>query len=307
MFENMEKLQNLEDRYLDLEAKISDPSVIARQDEWQKYTRAHARLTEVVTVFREYKKLAAAYRDDEAIVTARDDEELAAMAEEEMAELRPRIETFEQRLTLLLLPRDPNDERKVIFMVSGEDVYSHLKFESGVHRVQRVPETEAQGRIHTSTATVAVMPEAQEVDVKIDPADIRIDTYRAGGAGGQYVNKTESAVRMTHIPTGIVAQCQDEKSQAKNREKCLRVLRARIYEAAQEKQRQAEASERRSQVGTGDRSERIRTYNFPQGRVTDHRIGLTLHKLDEILNGRLDELIDALRTEEQSRRLQQVK
>ncbi len=358
MFENMEKLQNLEDRYLDLEAKISDPSVIARQDEWQKYTRAHARLTEVVTVFREYKKLAAAYRDDEAIVTARDDEELAAMAEEEMAELRPRIETFEQRLTLLLLPRDPNDERniimeiragaggdeaalfagdlfrmytryaesrhwrvevmdssptglggfkEVIFMVSGEDVYSHLKFESGVHRVQRVPETEAQGRIHTSTATVAVMPEAQEVDVKIDPADIRIDTYRAGGAGGQYVNKTESAVRMTHIPTGIVAQCQDEKSQAKNREKCLRVLRARIYEAAQEKQRQAEASERRSQVGTGDRSERIRTYNFPQGRVTDHRIGLTLHKLDEILNGRLDELIDALRTEEQSRRLQQVK
>ena len=225
-------------------------------------------------------------------------------------------EIQKQRFTLSLLPTSNAVSPFSAYLkgsilgnghLDHHGVYSHLKFESGVHRVQRVPETEAQGRIHTSTATVAVMPEAQEVDVKIDPADIRIDTYRAGGAGGQYVNKTESAVRMTHIPTGIVAQCQDEKSQAKNREKCLRVLRARIYEAAQEKQRQAEASERRSQVGTGDRSERIRTYNFPQGRVTDHRIGLTLHKLDEILNGRLDELIDALRTEEQSRRLQQVK
>jgi peptide chain release factor 1 len=358
MFENMDKLQALEDRYLDLEAKISDPSVIARQDEWQKYTRAHAKLTEVVNVFREYKALAETYKDDEKVAQDKEDPELSAMAETELKELKPQLEDYEKRLTILLLPKDPNDERniimeiragaggdeaalfagdlfrmytryaeskgwkvelmdssptglggfkEVVFMVSGEDVYSHMKFESGVHRVQRVPETEAQGRIHTSTATVAVMPEAQEVDVEINPADIRIDTYRAGGAGGQYVNKTESAVRMTHIPTGIVAQCQDEKSQAKNREKCMRVLRARIYEAAQEKQRAAEASERRSQVGTGDRSERIRTYNFPQGRVTDHRIGLTLHKLSDVLDGHLDELLDALMTEEQSKRLQQVK
>ena len=193
------------------------------------------------------------------------------------------------------------------FILNGAGAWSRLKFESGVHRVQRVPETEAQGRIHTSTATVAVMPEAEEVDVDIKMSDIRIDTYRAGGAGGQYVNKTESAVRMTHISTGIVAQCQDEKSQAKNREKCLRVLRSRIYEAAQEAQRAAEESERRSQVGTGDRSERIRTYNFPQGRVTDHRIGLTLHKLTDVMNGDLDELLGALMTEEQTKKLQQVK
>lgn len=353
----LDKLQAIEDRYSELENMISDPSVMANMTEWQKHTKAHSKLTAVVTKFREYKEVLKALSDTQEMLKEQLDAELKEMAEAEEKELKAKQAVLAEELRILLLPRDPNDDKSVIveirggaggdeaalfagdlfrmyiryaenqgwrteileanapdlggfkevvFVVDGDGAYSRLKYESGVHRVQRVPATESSGRIHTSTVTVAVLPEAEEVDVEINQNDLKIDTYCASGAGGQHINKTESAVRITHLPTGIVVTCQDQKSQLKNREQCMRVLRAKVLEVAQEEQRAGLAEERKSQVGTGDRSERIRTYNFPQGRVTDHRIGLTLHKLDFVLNGDLEEMVSALITAEQSQRLKQA-
>lgn len=353
----LDKLQAFEDRYNELESLISDPDVIANMTEWQKHTKAHAKLTPIVAKFREYKEVQQGIKDALEMLSEKLDPDFHDMVTAELNDLKKKNEELEHELKILLLPKDPNDEKsviveirggaggdeaalfagdlfrmytryaenkgwrteildanpsdlggfkEVIFTVDGDGAYSKLKYESGVHRVQRVPTTESSGRIHTSTVTVAVLPEAEEVDVDINQNDLRIDTYCASGAGGQYVNKTESAVRITHLPTGVVVTCQDEKSQLKNREKAMRVLRAKILELEQEKQRSEVAETRKNQVGTGDRSERIRTYNFPQGRVTDHRIGLTLHKLDFILNGEIDELVDALITAGQSEQMRQV-
>ncbi len=353
----LDKLQAIEDRYDELEQLISDPAVMADMAEWQRHTKAHSKLTALVTKFREYKQALKGADDAREMLKDKLDDDFRDMVELELAELTGKAEKLAEELRVMLLPRDPNDDKdviieirggaggdeaalfagdlfrmysryaegrgwktevldanptdlggfkEVVFAVSGDGAYSRFKFESGVHRVQRVPDTEASGRIHTSTVTVAVLPEAEDVDIEVNQNDLRIDTYCASGAGGQHVNKTESAVRITHLPTGVVVQCQDEKSQLKNRDKAMRVLRAKLLELAQESQRAEVAETRKSQVGTGDRSERIRTYNFPQGRVTDHRIGLTLHKLDFILNGDLDELIDALITADQSERLKQV-
>ena len=353
----LDKLQAIEDKYLELENLISDPSVIANMTEWQKHTKAHSRMTPVILKFREYKEVRKGLEDTLELLGESLDDEMRSMAQAELNDLKEQNARLEEEIRILLMPRDPNDEKSVIveirggaggdeaalfagdlfrmytryaddrgwrtelldsnasdlggfkevvFVIDGDGAYSRLKFESGVHRVQRVPETESSGRIHTSTVTVAVLPEAEEVDVAINNNDLRIDTYCASGAGGQHVNKTESAVRITHLPTGVVVQCQDEKSQLKNKEKCMRVLRAKLLELAQAEQQAEQAETRKNQVGTGDRSERIRTYNFPQGRVTDHRIGLTLHKLDFVLNGDLDELINALNTAAQSEQMKQV-
>ena len=354
----LDKLQAVEDKFLELESLISDPDVLNDINRWQRFNKEHSALAPIVEKYREYKKVCQGIEDDKAMFAEQLDDEMRKLVEEELAEYRRRKEQLDQELPILLLPKDPNDEKSVIveirggvggeeaalfagdlfrmysryaekqgwkidiidanateiggykeisFSVEGYGAYSKLKYESGTHRVQRVPVTESGGRIHTSAVTVAVLPEAEEVEVDIKPNELRIDTYCASGAGGQYVNRTETAIRITHLPTGIVVQCQDEKSQLKNKEKAMKVLRARIQEKAAQEQNDAVAAYRRSQVGSGDRSERIRTYNFPQGRVTDHRIGLTLHKIDFILNGELDELLNALITADQAEKMKQVK
>ncbi|MGI6091994.1 MAG: peptide chain release factor 1 [Veillonellaceae bacterium] len=353
----LDKLQSFEDRYNELESLISDPDVIANMTEWQKHTKAHAKLTPIVTKIREYKEVQQGIKDALEMLGEKLDDDFREMVSSELHELKKKNEELEQELKILLMPKDPNDEKsviveirggaggdeaalfagdlfrmytryaedkgwrteildanpsdlggfkEVIFTVDGDGAYSKLKYESGVHRVQRVPTTESSGRIHTSTVTVAVLPEAEEVDIDVNQNDLKVDTYCASGAGGQHVNRTESAVRITHLPTGVVVTCQDEKSQLKNRDKAMRVLRAKLLELEQEKQRSEVAETRKNQVGSGDRSERIRTYNFPQGRVTDHRIGLTLHKLDFVLNGDIDELVNALITASQSDQMKQV-
>ncbi len=354
----LEKLQAVEDKFLELESLISDPDVIADMSRWQKYSKEHASLAPIVEKFREYKEVVKGIDEAKAMFDESLDDEMRKFVEEELAELKAQKEVLDNELPILLLPKDPNDDKNVIveirggvggeeaalfagdlfrmygryvekqgwkmeiidanstelggykeisFMVTGFGAYSKLKYESGTHRVQRVPATESGGRIHTSAVTVAVLPEAEDVDVDINPNDLHIDLYCASGAGGQHVNRTESAIRITHIPTGIVVQCQDERSQLKNKDKAMKVLRARLLDKAQQEQMDSISADRKNQVGSGDRSERIRTYNFPQGRVTDHRIGLTLHRIDAILAGDLDEILNALITADQAERLKQVK
>ena len=338
----LQKLEDVEKRYDELTAQISDPEVIARTSEWQKLMKEHASLEDIVAKYREYKK---AKNDFEEAKQMASDKELKELAEAEMDELREKIPALEEELKILLIPKDPDDDKNIIceiragaggeeaalfagtlfrmyamyaetkhwkievlnenetemggykevtFMVTGKGVYSRLKFESGVHRVQRVPDTESSGRIHTSTATVAVLPVVEDVEIEINPADVKMEVFRASGAGGQHVNKTSSAVRLIHEPTGIVAECQTERSQTQNREYAMRLLKSRIYEQEKAKQDAELANERKSQVGSGDRSEKIRTYNYPQGRITDHRIGMSIYQMENFLNGGLDEMIDNL-------------
>ena len=352
----LDKLSEVEKRYEEIEHRLYDPSVVADVEQYRQLMKESAALQPIVEKYREYTAAKRYAEEARGLLDGGGlDKEMRELAEQELAENREKAEACAEELKLLLLPRDPNDDRNVIveiragaggeesalfanslqrmytmyaerrgfgtevmnrnetelggckevsFMVTGDGAYSRFKFESGVHRVRRVPETESGGRIHTSTATVAVLPEAEEVELEINPADLQIDTYRSSGAGGQHINKTESAIRITHLPTGTVVECQDERSQFKNKDKAMRVLRARLFERKQQEQDAAIAADRRSQVGTGDRSERIRTYNFPQGRVTDHRIGLTLYRIDAIMDGDLDEIIDALITADRAEKLQ---
>ena len=351
----IEKLEGIEERLDTVNQQLCNPDVISDQENYTKLMREMKQLEPVVEKFRAYKAVKAQNEEAFAMFNdASEDAELREMAQEEWNETSAQLDTIYEELKVMLLPRDPNDDKNVIieiragaggeeaalfaaelyrmysmyaeakgfkteianlnetelggikevsFMVEGEGAYSRFKFESGVHRVQRVPETESQGRIQTSTATVAVMPEAEDVELELDPADLQIDVFRSSGAGGQKVNKTSSAIRITHLPTGMVVECQDERSQYKNKDKALKVLRARLYDIEKAKHDAEIANERRSQVGTGDRSERIRTYNYPQGRVSEHRIGLTLYKIEQILNGDLDEIIDALITADTAEKL----
>src|SRR5262244_804356 len=349
-----ERLNQIESRYDELTRALASPEVINDSSKYQKTAKAHSELSEIVEKYREYKDLQRGIDESKGMIAEESDAELKAYAQEELTRLEERLAATEADLKVLLVPKDPNDEKdvvleiragtggdeatlfademfrmysryaetkgwkvevlstsessvgglkEVIAIIEGKRVYSQLKYESGVHRVQRVPETEQQGRVHTSAVTVAVLPEAEDVDIKIDPKDLRVDTFCSSGPGGQSVNTTYSAVRITHIPTNTVVSCQDEKSQIKNRDKAMRVLRSRLYEMEIQKQQEALAKERKSMVGSGDRSEKIRTYNFPQNRVTDHRIGLTIHQLPEIMDGKLQPIIDALGTHYQAERL----
>ena len=351
-----ERIEIFDKRYSELNSRLYEPSVASDPEEYQKIMKEIKSIEELVQTYREYKSAVQSEKESLEILEDSSDSELKELAQAELDEAKENIEKLSEQLKILLLPKDPNDERNVIieirggaggeesalfsavlfrmysmyaekrgyrvevinanetelggykeisFMIEGEGAYSRFKFESGVHRVQRVPETESQGRVHTSTTTVAVLPEAEDVELEIDPKDLKIDTFRSSGAGGQHINKTSSAIRITHLPTGTVVECQDERSQYKNKDKALKVLKSRLLKEKQDKQASEIAENRKSQVGTGDRSERIRTYNYPQGRLTDHRIGLTLYKLEDILNGNLDEVIDALITADRAEKLKE--
>ncbi len=352
-----DKLKFIEEKYQDLSSKIADPEIINDQPTWQKYIKEHASLKPIVDKYKEYKEVIEGIKEAKEILNESKDSELKEMAKMELDELEDQVEPLEEELKILLIPKDPNDEKnviveiragaggdeaglfaaellrlysryaerkgwktemmslnetgvggikEVIFMIKGNGAYSRLKYESGVHRVQRIPSTESGGRIHTSTATVAVLPEVDDVEIEINQNDLRIDVFRSSGNGGQSVNTTDSAVRITHLPTGMVVSCQDEKSQHKNKDKALKVLKARLYEQSMAEQNAEIADARKSQVGTGDRSEKIRTYNYPQSRVTDHRINLTLHRLGQFLDGEIEEVVDALITTDQTEKLKKL-